>query len=293
MKKAEFINYLSNERKLSSNTVISYQSDLNQFLSFLKTTYNIENLAHIDVNIIRSWLTFLISKKITGKSVNRKIACLRTYFRFLHINGFIEQNLTKNITNLKTEKKLPVFIQESKMKLLNNDTIFENSFEGIRDKLILELLYCLGIRLSELINIKVANLNLINYEIKINGKGNKQRIIPFNIELNNLLNQYLSLRKTTIIEDSEYLITLDNGKKLYPKFVHRKVSLYLNKIGVTHKKSPHVIRHTFATHMLNNGADIESVKQLLGHQSLAATQIYTHNTFENLKSIYKNKHPRA
>lgn len=287
-----FCDYLTHQKRYSSHTVDAYKNDLTQFFAFLKSAYDIQLLKDITTPTIRSWIVHLIEKDISTRSVNRKISTLKSFYRYLLKNKLIDNNPLTKIVSPKTSKRLPSFIGELEMENLFQEIPFENTFEGKRDQLILELFYATGIRLSELINIKLNDINFNNSTIKVLGKRNKERIIPINDNLINLINEYI-LKRATISVKKEYLLLTLKGEKIYEKLVYRLVNRYLSLITTANKKSPHILRHTFATHMLNNGADLNSIKEILGHANLSATQVYTHNTIEKLKNIHKQAHPKA
>ena len=289
MQKEKFIDFLSSERRFSKNTIISYSVDLDQFFLFLMDEYQIKDEVYdISFQIVRSWIATLLEKGVSATSVTRKISTLRTYFKFLIREGVIVENPMIKIISPKTKKRLPIFVEEDKIKSLLNEVNFEDGFIGERDKLIIEFFYVTGIRLSELINIKISDINFSNNTVKVIGKRNKARIIPFSNRTQKKLQLFIKR-----YDIGHYLFTNKKGDKLYTKLVYRIVKRYISKISSINKKSPHILRHTFATHMLNNGADINAIKELLGHANLSATQIYTHNTIEKLKSVYKQAHPRA
>jgi len=291
----KFKRYLEFEKRYSTHTLKAYQKDIEQFFSFLKETYAIESAKLISQVIIRSWLISLKEESISTRTINRKISCLKTFFRFLIKEGEIIDNPMLKILSPKTSKKLPIFIEEEKMEMLFDEVDFGEGFEATRDRLILDILYSTGIRLSELINLKLEDIDFQKYQIKVLGKRNKERIIPFSKGINNLVLNYITLKNNYFsnrITDS-YLFLSKTGKKAYPKLIYRVVNNYLSKITTLKKLSPHVLRHTFATHMLNNGAELNAIKELLGHANLSATQIYTHNSIDKLKKVYKQAHPRA
>ena len=289
MHQEKFINYLSSEKRFSEHTIKSYSTDLHQFFSFLSDQFQITHqISEISFQIVRSWIAFLLEKGISPRSVNRKISTLKSYFRFLIREGIMKENPMLKIVSPRTNKKLPLFVPENQMELLLSGLHFEEGFIGERDRLIIELFYVTGIRLSELINIKITDVNIHENLIKVFGKRNKERLIPLPFNLINNLRSFIV--KYNI---NDYLFIGLNGKRVYTKLVYRIVKKYINKISSISKKSPHILRHTFATHMLNNGADINAIKELLGHANLSATQVYTHNTIDKLKSVYKQAHPRA
>jgi len=285
----KFITYLSSEKRFSEHTIKSYSTDLKQFTSFLLSEFQIINEIHeISFQIIRTWIASLLEKGLSPRSVNRKISTLKTYFKFLIREGVLIENPITKVVAPKSKKRLPVFIEEDQIASLLNEVQFEKGFVGQRNKLIIELFYVTGIRLSELINIKISDVDLNKQSIKVLGKRNKERIIPLSSNVVNDLNIFIENN-----QKNKYLFTNLEGDKLYNKLVYRLVNKYIAKISSVNKKSPHILRHTFATHMLNNGADINAIKELLGHANLSATQVYTHNTIEKLKTVYKQAHPRA
>ncbi len=294
MHKSEFLTYLQNLKKYSSHTINSYAHDLNQFYSFCQENKYLmeENEVISDGRVIRRWINNLSGEGISAVSINRKISCLNSYYNYLIHEGFINKSPLVKIIRPRVSKKLPEFIREDNIKKLLDSDIFQDDFTGIRDKLIIELLYSTGIRRAELIGIKSGDIDLRAKTIKVTGKRNKQRIIPFPSTLKDLVEKYLILRDR--IENREdFLIITESGKGVYPNLIYRVVRKYISMISTGRKRSPHVLRHSYATHLLNNGADINAVKELLGHANLSATQVYTHNTFEKLNRIYKQAHPRA
>ena len=285
----DFINYLIHEKRFSSHTVLAYQNDINQFIDLAGLSTDAD-LMEVNHQVIRGYIVSLVELSLENTSVNRKLSTVKTFFKFLRQQGHIAVNPTQKIKSLKQKKVLPQFVPE---KQLWDRSIFEENEEVIdqlRDELIMELFYQTGIRLSELINLKEKNVS--SDKIKVLGKRNKERIIPLSKSLSDLINGF-RIEKEKNGLNSEFLIISKSGKKLNPRFVYSKVNYYLGKATNLSKKSPHVLRHTFATHMLNNGASLESIKKLLGHADLSATQIYTHNSFGKIKSIYKQAHPRG
>ena len=285
----KFITYLSSEKRFSEHTIKSYTTDLKQFISFLSSEFKIiDEINEISFQIIRTWIASLLEKGLSPRSVNRKISTLKTYFKFLIREGKLIENPMMKVVAPKSKKRLPVFIEEDQIASLLNEVQFEEGFVGQRNRLIIELFYVTGIRLSELINIKISDVDFNNQSIKVLGKRNKERIIPLSSTTINSLNNFIENN-----QKNDFLFTNLDGMKLYTKLVYRLVNKYIAKISSVNKKSPHILRHTFATHMLNNGADINAIKELLGHANLSATQVYTHNTIEKLKTVYKQAHPRA
>ncbi len=289
-----FFKYLQYEKRYSPHTLLSYHTDLGQFAEYLQAVYSISDPAEADFHLIRSWLVSLVQKDLDARTVNRKIACLRTYYKFLLREGRITQNPTLRIKPPKAGKKLPAFVPEASFNQLLDSFTFEDSFAGYRDKVILELLYGTGMRLAELIGITHPDVNLPARTVKVLGKGNKERIIPLNDSLLRCLTLYLEKKKSEFPDNPTAALLVTNKLvPLYPKYVYRTVKKYMGMITTSGHTHPHVLRHSFATHLLNKGADLNAIKDLLGHASLAATQVYTHNTIEKLKSIFDKAHPKA
>lgn len=285
----KFLEYLKIEKRFSDHTVIAYELDLKQFIIYLDNHSNL-SLNEINSFLIRGWIVELIDSSITARSVNRKLSSLRAYFNWLKKQGLVVKNPTFAIKGPKSEKRLPSFARESEIIKEKMDEVFSDSFEGIRAKLIIEILYQTGIRLSELINLKKSDIQ--TDRIKVLGKRNKERIIPISNQLYFQIELYIE-DCDKIKTQSIFLLALKNGEKVYPKFVYRIINTYLGHVTNLDKCSPHVLRHTFATHMLNNGAGLETLKDLLGHANLSATQVYTHNSFTQLNNIYSQAHPRG
>ena len=289
MQKEKFINYLTSEKRFSNHTIISYSTDINQFFVFLSNEFQIENdILEVNFQLVRSWIASLLEQGLSPSSVTRKISTLKTYFKFLIREGVIKDNPMLKVISPKSKKRLPVFVDEDQIQSLLNGVKFSEGFIGERDKLIIELFYVTGIRVSELINISISDIDFKNNLIRVLGKRNKERLIPLSFKIVEGLNFFIKRYSL-----KEYLFTNLEGKRVYTKLVYRIVNKYIGMISTVNKRSPHILRHTFATHMLNNGADINAIKELLGHANLSATQIYTHNTIEKLKSVYKQAHPRA
>jgi integrase/recombinase XerC len=284
-----FIDYLRFEKRSSEHTILAYQTDLTQFTEFLelKTISELNELTSLN---IRSWIVYLIDEGQSNRSVNRKIATLRTFYKWLRKQNLVVNNPMTKIQGPKNEKRLPVFAKESDLESDKLADLFANDFDGMRDALMVELFYQTGIRLNELINLKETDIN--EQSIKVLGKRNKERLIPISTELYNQIEKF-SYYKSKMLGNTKFLLVLNNGNKLYPTFVYRKINSYLSKATSLDKKSPHVLRHTFATHMLNRGSGLETLKDLLGHANLAATQVYTHNSFAQLTAIYSQAHPRG
>ncbi len=290
-----FLKYIKFEKRFSPHTVLSYKTDLRQFGDFLKQTYSEEKPGLANYGMVRSWVVQLVEANRDASSVNRKIACLRSFYKFLMKREVITKDPMLKIRVLKTSKKLPHFVKENEMvDVLDHHTDFTDDHAGLRDRITLELLYGTGIRLSELINLKETQIDLANRTIKVLGKRNKERVIPFSTGLVSLIKSYRKAKKKEVgVKDHPYLLVTDQGGKLYPVMVYRSVKKYLNKFTSVEKCSPHVLRHTYATHLLNKGAEINAVKDLLGHSSLAATQVYTHNSMEKIKKVFDQAHPKA
>ena len=284
----EFINYIQSEKRYSDYTITSYKIDLNQFFNYLIEEYNIDIPQNVTFKIVRNWISYLLESGLKARSVNRKISSLKSYFKFLVISNYSDSNPTLKITSPKTSKRLPVFIEKEKINSLLDAKFFDDNFIGYRDKLIIELFYFTGIRLSELLNISIKDVDFNNSQIKVLGKRNKERLIPLTYTLISELKNYINKHNI-----NSYLFVDENNKKLYSKKVYRIVNKYISKVSSIKKKSPHILRHSFATHMLNNGADINAIKEILGHTNLSATQIYTHNSIKKLKNVHKQAHPKA
>ena len=292
--KESFFQYLKTEKRYSPHTVRSYCNDLSQFEMFLGEIGQSTNLAETTSHDIRAWIVSLMESDYSAVSVHRKISCLRVFFRFLRKEGYMQGDPMQKVVLPKKEKKLPAFVEEKSMTQLLTDYNFGDDFPGVRNKAIIGMLYLTGMRRAELIGLKDNDIDLINFEVRVTGKRNKQRIIPLLKSFITELKDYINKKNNTIDEkENEWFFVTDKGNKLYEKFVYNIVKSYLSVVTTSDRKSPHILRHTFATHMLNNGADLNSIKELLGHANLSATQVYTHNTFEKLKKIYKQAHPRA
>ncbi|WP_236652806.1 tyrosine-type recombinase/integrase [Chitinophaga vietnamensis] len=301
-----FISYIQLEKRYSSHTSTAYRNDLFQFFDFITESYSTTLIADLSHVMVRSWLAKLMENAITAKSVNRKISSLKSFFKFCLLQGLIKTSPMAKVVAPKVSRRLPGFIEEKGMRALQDNrspvsvtsvSIFENDFEGITHRLIFEIFYQTGIRLSELISLLEFRVDRSALTIKVLGKGGKERLIPISPALSEQISRYMELKRQQLetFEEGVLLVHPLSGKRLYPKYVYLTVRKYLtmHEITTLKKKSPHILRHTFATHLTNNGADLNAVKELLGHSSLAATQVYTHNTIEQLKKVYQQAHPKA
>ena len=288
-----FIDYIKYEKRYSSHTVIAYKKDLDQFVQFSIEMVGDFNVKEIDTKLVRAWVVSLMEQNLTPRSVNRKVTTLKSFFKFLMKEHVVENNPATQLPLPKIRKKLPGFVEENNLNHLLDDGFFSDDFAGLRDNLIITLLYGTGIRLAELLKLKESDFNKKEHLIKVLGKRNKERVIPYPADINNLLELYVNKKSETIGSKTERLLVTANGKPVYEKLIYRVVKNNLAKVTLLEKRSPHILRHTYATHLLNRGADLNAVKELLGHSNLAATQIYTHTTFERLHDIYKQAHPRG
>ncbi len=290
----QFLDYLKFQKRYSQHTIISYQNDLTAFFDFVETSYGTMELAEIRAAVVRSWLAGLKEQGLESKSITRKISALKSFFKYQLREAAITVSPMTTIVSPKLSKRLPQFVEKNDVETLFKHVEFPDTWAGRTDRLLLQLFYNTGMRQAELVNLKESQLDSAKKVIKVLGKGNKERIIPISGNLVGQLSAYMAdKRKLFEKYDSTFLLINKKGIKLYPKYVYLAVKTYLSKITTISKKSPHVLRHTFATHLMNNGADLNAVKELLGHSSLAATQIYTHNTIEKLKDIHKKAHPKA
>lgn len=288
----DFLNHLQYQKRFSQHTLIAYKNDLSVFFDFLYKEYGEMSLAEIKPAYIRSWLAALKENGLTSKSINRKISTLKSFFKFYMAEGSVNKSPLATLISPKMSKKLPVYLDEKATGFLFEKIEFPETFKGYTDHLILSLLYETGMRLSELIGLQEKNIDAFNTQVKVLGKRSKERIIPVSKSLLEEINFYLKEKETKSIR-TDLLFATESGKPLYPKYVYNTVKHYLSLCTTIQKKSPHVLRHTFATQVLNNGAELNDVKELLGHSSLAATQVYTHNTIEKLKEVFAQAHPKA
>lgn len=292
--KESFLQYLLIEKGYSSHTIRSYQNDLDQFFTFMEKQGSTGIPSEISSHDVRAWIVSMMENNISAASVHRKISCLRVFFKYLRKEGIIQHDPMDKVVLPKRKKKLPVFVEEEALDNLLDKFEFGSDFPGVRNRTIIEMLYLTGMRRAELVGLKKGDVDLSAATIKVTGKRNKQRIIPIVKSFIMRLEEYLKVRDDLLAsDDEEWFFITNRGNKLYDKYVYNTVKCYLTMVTTVEKRSPHVLRHTFATHMLNHGADLNSIKELLGHANLSATQIYTHNTFEKLKKVYKQAHPRA
>ncbi len=289
-----YMDYLKYEKRYSAHTLVSYQTDLSSFFDFLECGFGKLSLSGIQHAFVRSWLADLKEKGLSSKSINRKISSLKSFFKYQLKTGEIETTPMSKVISPKAGKRLPVFVKEEdtqqKIKTLNNSA---EDWKSLNAKMLVTIFYATGMRLSELITLKEKQIDIHRSELKVLGKGNKERIIPVNKIVMDLICKYRQLKKKEFERTGDYLLVTEKGNKLYPKYAYLLVKLVLGQSATLDKKSPHVLRHTFATHLMNNGADLNAVKELLGHSSLAATQVYTHNTIEKLKDAHKRAHPKG
>ncbi len=288
-----FLNYLRYERNYSEKTIIAYRKDLLQFAGFCAEAAGDLTPQDVDASLVREWMVSLVDGKFSSTSINRKLSALRSYYRFLLKKGKVTVNPLQKVTGPKNKKPLPVFLREEQMDCLLDEEGFGEGFAGCRDRLIIEMFYATGMRLSELIGLDDNDIDFSAGVIKVTGKRNKQRLIPYGEEMKLAMREYISVRDEEVPVHSEAFFVRKNGERLYPVGVYRIVKRNLSKVATMKKRSPHVLRHTFATSMLNHEAQLGSIKELLGHESLETTAIYTHTTFEELKKVYNQAHPRA
>lgn len=289
-----FLTYLQSEKRYSSHTLKAYEGDLTHFQAFLKASFEVEDPAAVSYQMVRNWVVTLMEAGLEPKSINRKLASVRSLFKYLRRQGQIIKDPMTQVRAPKVKKALPVFVEEENLRHLFEQIPFAEDFEGLRDRLIMELLYGTGMRLSECLGLTVLSWNKHEKTLKVRGKGNKERLIPVHHELSLLLEKYLQAKESQFLGNlNSPLIVTNDGEPGYPMLVYRVVRKYLDLVTGVEKRSPHVLRHSFATHLLNKGADLNAIKELLGHASLAATQVYTHNSMEKLKAIFDQAHPKA
>ena len=288
-----FLSYIEFEKRYSKHTLEAYKSDLEQLTDFLVKNESSE-LPFATHHDIRNWMVSMMEQKVSARSINRKISTLKSFYKFLMRKGEIKKSPLGKVQSPKTSKRLPVFVELPGIEKLLKEVEFPEGYEGLRDRMIIEIFYGTGMRRTELINLKESDIDSYNAQVKVLGKGNKERIIPIHPGLRSSIKNFIAEKKRLLEPQTDnYLIVSETGKKLDPRVVYSIVKKYLNLVTTVDKKSPHVLRHTFATHLMNNGADINAVKELLGHTSLAATQVYTHNTIDKLKEVYRQAHPKA
>lgn len=289
-----FLDYLKFQKRYSQHTIISYKNDLDSFFDFIEHQFGEPELSEIKTGFVRSWLAELVQIGLETKSINRKISALKSFFKYHLRQQNIGTSPMNAIISPKINKRLPQFVNTRDIATLFQHVEFPDTWDGKTQRLLIELFYNTGMRQAELIGLKETHITKDNNSIKVLGKGNKERIIPVSSQLMQQLQDYKSGKSKKFQEyDKVFLLVTEGGKKLYPKYVYNAVKKYLDLVTTIDKKSPHILRHTFATHLMNGGADLNAVKELLGHSSLAATQIYTHNTIEKLKDIHKKAHPKA
>ncbi len=290
--KDDFLSYLRFEKRYSPHTVTAYENDLKQFYVFCEQAGN-RNF-EIDSSMVRLWVVSLLEQGVSSRSVNRKLSTLKSFSRYLIRQGVISVNPLNKVLKPKMSKRIPSFVDEEKLNLFLDNYEFGDDYPGKRNQLIIELLYQTGMRRSELIGLKTGSINLSESSIMVLGKRNKERLIPINNELGKRLKDYMELRSQIFpTNNNDSLLLTLKAQTVYPKMIYRIITGFLKMVTTLDKKSPHILRHSFATHLLNRGADLNAIKELLGHANLSATQVYTHNTFEKLKDIYKQAHPRA
>lgn len=289
----DFLQHLRFERRYSPHTLTAYSRDIKMFGDYLEATYGISEVDQVSHFHVRSWLADMKDNKMTAGTLNRKLSSISAFYKFLRKNGFTAQDPIRKLHAQRLPERLPVAIKDTETQFLLEEVQFEDGFVGQTDRLICELLYATGIRRNELLILKESDVEWGQKQLRITGKGNKERLVPVSDALLDSLRQYLQDKKALGNSNNHFLLVLDNGEPLYAMYVYRTVRKYMSQCTTMKKKSPHVLRHSFATHLLNNGANIQAIKDLLGHSSLAATQIYTHNNIDKLKEIHKQNHPRG
>lgn len=289
----DYIHYLKFEKRYAAHTITAYRKDLEQFCDYLTNEYGLSAIKDISHFHIRGWLAGIKGDKQTARTINRKMSSLSSYYRYLMKHGLAEKNPVRQLHAQRLLERLPIYLKETETKILLEEVNFETGFRGFTDRLICELLYATGMRRNELLQLKETDIEWRLNQIRILGKGNKERLVPVSPAMLDTLRDYLADKHKLEVFDNNYFFNLETGKPLYAGYIYRVVTSYLGQATTLQKKSPHVLRHTFATHLLNNGANIQAIKDLLGHSSLAATQVYTHNNIDRLKEIHKQNHPRG
>ena len=291
----EYFQYLKSEKRFSVHTIRAYQSDLDQFCLFMKSEFEISDITIVHPSQIRSFVAWMMDCKTSARSVNRKLTCLRSYYKYCIRQQYLIANPMNKVVSPKNSKRLPYYIEQKDINHLFNDIIFDDNFLGFRDKAILETFYGTGMRLNELRTLTISNLDLNQKTLKVIGKRNKERIIPFGDTMRQSLEAYINILEESFdnSKQNNYLFVSVKGEQLNPKSIYLIVRKYIDQITTIGKRSPHILRHTFATHLLNEEAELNAIKEMLGHSSLASTQIYSHNSISRLKNIYKQAHPRA
>jgi integrase/recombinase XerC len=287
-----FIDYLKFEKRYSSHTIRAYSDDLGQFFTYLDTSFGTTTLSEVTTPLIRSWLASLKEGGMGSKSINRKISSLKSFFKYQLMRGFVNKSPMAAVISPKSGKRLPVYVEEKDMQILMEHLEFPDNWQGKTDRLLIRMFYLTGVRLSELVTLKNSQLDTQSESMRVIGKGNKERMIPLSKPLTEEIKQYLEEKKQFGRDLTSRFLVNAHGKGLYVKYAYLAVNKYLSQVTTLDKKSPHVLRHSFATHLMNHGADLNSVKELLGHSSLAATQLYTHNSIEKLREVHKKNHPR-
>lgn len=288
-----FAKYLKFERRYSEHTITAYINDIGQFFDFTKYNFEIYDWKEVKSIHLRSWVVQLMKENINASSIHRKVSSLKTFHKFLLITKYVVGKSFPHVLLPKKSERLPAYVEEQQLNKIQTEIQFPEGYEGMRDYLLMEILYITGIRRTELIHLKWDDIDFHSKTFKVLGKGNKTRLIPVSNELMADLNNFKSIAKETFEQNHTFVLLTNKGKQMYPKFVYNTVNKYLSILTTAKKKSPHVLRHSFATHLSNNGADLNAIKELLGHANLAATQIYTHNSIEQLKKVYDQAHPRA
>ncbi|MEO6584379.1 MAG: tyrosine-type recombinase/integrase [Ferruginibacter sp.] len=290
----QYLDHLTFQKRYARHTIVSYRNDLETCFAFINTQFSETESAQVKATYIKTWLASLKEGKMTSKSINRKISSLKSFFKFLLRNGLIKASPMATILSPKTGRRLPQYVETKDIDRLFTAIEFQDNWQGLTEKLLISILYNTGIRRAELIGLKESNFDVGNSTLKVYGKGGKERVVPISNALQAAIQNYLLLKEKSFTEaDRTVLLVKEDGRPLYPKYVYLVVKKYLGFVTTIAKKSPHILRHSFATHLANNGAELNAIKELLGHASLASTQIYTHNTIEKLKDIHKNAHPKA